>query len=266
MKALEAALIGGFPGRMAALREALGARKVGIKDLPANLRSRMVAADGRIRIEVFPKKDLTNNRNLREFVEQVRKVAPDLTDTPVAILEGGRVVVAAFYQATGIALLAIVILLGVLLRRFWDVVLVLAPLVLAGILTIAFAYLVGLDLNLANIIVLPLLLGLGVASGIHLVTRARAEPGQGVLYTSTPRAVLFSALTTAGSFGSLAISSHRGTASMGILLTIAIAMTLLCTLVVLPAMMAWREDRRVPRPRPLDVPAGGSGGGLDGIE
>ena len=140
----------------------------------------------------------------------------------------------------------------------------LAPLVLAGILTVAFAYLVGLDLNLANIIVLPLLLGLGVASGIHLVKRARAEPGRGVLHTSTPRAVLFSALTTAGSFGSLAISGHRGTASMGMLLTIAIAMTLLCTLVVLPAMMAWREDRRgrgrVPGPRPLDAQAGGGAG------
>ncbi|MCZ6860338.1 MAG: MMPL family transporter [Alphaproteobacteria bacterium] len=256
MKALETALVGSFSGRMAALRVALGARKVGIKDLPANLRARLVAADGRVRIEVFPKRDLTDNRNLREFVEQVRTIAPNVTDSPVGILEGGRVVVAAFYQATGTALLAIVILLGVLLRRFWDVVLVLAPLVLAGILTVAFATLIGLDLNLANIIVLPLLLGLGVASGIHLVKRARAEPGQGVLYTSTPRAVLFSALTTAGSFGSLAISSHRGTSSMGMLLTIAIAMTLLCTLVVLPAMMAWREDRRVPQAHPLDVPAG----------
>lgn len=256
MKALERALVGGFPGRIAALREALGARKVGIKDLPANLRARLVAADGRVRIEVFPKKDLTDNRALREFVEQVRGVAPNVTDSPVGILEGGRVVVGAFYQATATALLAIIILLGVLLRRFWDVVLVLAPLVLAGILTVASAYLIGLDLNLANIIVLPLLLGLGVASGIHLVKRARAEPGRRILRTSTPRAVLFSALTTAGSFGSLAISSHRGTASMGMLLTIAIAMTLLCTLVVLPAMMAWREDRLVPGPRPLDVPAG----------
>ncbi len=260
MTALETALVGGFPGRMTALREALGARKVGIKDLPANLRARLVAADGRVRVEVFPKRDLTDNRALREFVEQVRGVAPNVTDSPVGILEGGRVVVGAFYQATGTALLAIVILLGVLLRRFWDVVLVLAPLVLAGILTVAFATLVGLDLNLANIIVLPLLLGLGVASGIHLVKRARAEPGRRILQTSTPRAVLFSALTTAGSFGSLAISSHRGTASMGMLLTIAIAMTLLCTLVVLPAMMAWREDRRVPQAHPLDVPVGGGAG------
>ena len=243
MKALETALVGGFPARLAALRDALGAAKVSVKDLPADLRARVVAADGRVRVEVFPKKDLTDNRNLREFVEQVRTVAPNVTDSPVGILEGGRVVVAAFYQATGTALLAIVLLLTVLLRRLWDVLLVLVPLVLAGILTIAFAYLVGLDLNLANIIVLPLLLGLGVASGIHLVKRARAEPRQGVLHTSTPRAVLFSALTTAGSFGSLAISSHRGTASMGILLTIAIAMTLLCTLVVLPAMMALLDQR-----------------------
>jgi hypothetical protein len=170
------------------------------------------------------------------------------------------VVVAAFYQATGTALIAIVLLLFLLLRRFWDVALVMAPLALAALLAVAVARLAGLDLNLANIIVLPLLLGLGVDSGIHLVMRARDEAaaksaakdakdtkgqrGAALLHTSTPRAVLFSALTTVGSFGALATSGHRGTASMGLFLTIAIGMTLLCMLIVLPAMMALRENGR----------------------
>ena len=101
--------------------------------------------------------------------------------------------------------------------------------------------------NFANIIVLPLLFGLGVASGIHLVLRDRQEraagPGTaagGAFETSTPRAVLFSALTTIGSFGAIALSGHPGTASMGVLLTIAISLTLICTLVVLPALLARR--------------------------
>ena len=128
-------------------------------------------------------------------------------------------------------------------------------LIASALLAVAAARLAGLDFNLANIIVLPLLLGLGVDSGIHLVMRARGEThdavgddGKALLHTSTPRAVLFSALTTVGSFGALATSGHRGTASMGLFLTLAIGMTLICMLVVLPAMMAlhehWREHRQ----------------------
>jgi hypothetical protein len=144
-------------------------------------------------------------------------------------------------------------LLVLLLRRVWDVLLVMAPLALAALLAVAAARLAGLDFNLANIIVLPLLLGLGVDSGIHLVMRARDETknavggeddGKALLHTSTPRAVLFSALTTVGSFGALATSGHRGTASMGLFLTLAIGMTLICMLVVLPAMMALGEHAR----------------------
>jgi hypothetical protein len=236
------------------------ARRVALADLPKFLRDQRMASDGRARVEIFPKSDLTRGHDLTAFVTQIRGIAPEATDGPIDILEGGRVVVAAFYQATGTALIAIVLLLFLLLRRFWDVALVMAPLALAALLAVAVARLAGLDLNLANIIVLPLLLGLGVDSGIHLVMRARDEAaaksaakdakdtkgqrGAALLHTSTPRAVLFSALTTVGSFGALATSGHRGTASMGLFLTIAIGMTLLCMLIVLPAMMALRENGR----------------------
>ena len=156
----------------------------------------------------------------------------------MVILEAGNAVVASFRDAALIALAAIGLLLAVLLRRLRDVLLVFAPLVLAALLTVAASVLFGLPFNFANVIVLPLLFGLGVASGIHLVTRQRdAAAGQDVMRTSTPRAVVFSALTTIGSFASIALSSHPGTASMGILLTIAITLTLASTLFVLPALM-----------------------------
>ena len=254
---LDRALTGSFPARLAELRDSMRARRVTLAQLPRIVRDQRIAADGRARVEIFPKSDLTNGRDLREFVGQVRAIAPKVTDGPISILDGGRVVVGAFYQATGTALFAIVLLLALLLRRAWDVMLVLAPLTLAALLAVAVAWLAGLSFNLANIIVLPLLLGLGVDSGIHLVMRNRDESrrdkaqgnpgaasGDALLHTSTPRAVLFSALTTVGSFGALATSGHRGTASMGLFLTIAIAMTLLCMLVLLPAMVAWREARR----------------------
>jgi hypothetical protein len=246
---LDRALTRSFPARLAELKDAMRAKRVVLGDLPKLLREQRVAADGRARVEIFPKTDLTKGRDLRAFVSQIRSVDPNVTDAPVDILEGGGVVVSAFYQATGTALVAIILLLFLLLRRFWDVVLVMAPLALAALLAVAAARLAGLDLNLANIIVLPLLLGLGVDSGIHLVMRARGEAfgegaGRSLLRTSTPRAVFFSALTTIGSFGALATSGHRGTASMGLFLTLAIAMTLICMLIVLPAMMALREGGR----------------------
>jgi hypothetical protein len=180
------------------------------------------------------------------FVAAVTAVAPTATDTPVIVLAAADAIIDAIEQAALTAFVLISILLLALLRSLRDSLLVFFPLTLAGLLTVATAVLLDLPFNFANVIVLPLLMGLGVASGIHLVMRAREEEetGVGLLGTSTPRAVVFSALTTIGSFGSLAISTHRGTASMGELLTIAIGYTLVCTLVALPALMAWLERLR----------------------
>ncbi|MGA0395331.1 MAG: hypothetical protein ACO3MW_14885, partial [Rhodospirillales bacterium] len=125
-----------------------------------------------------------------------------------------------------------------------DSLFVFAPITLAALLTVAISVLIDLPFNFANVIVLPLLFGLAVASGIHFILREKDETNSaGILYTSTPRAVVFSALTTIGSFGSIALSSHPGTASMGILLTIAITLTLVCTLLVLPALMALSQNK-----------------------
>ena len=156
-------------------------------------------------------------------------------------------------QATGLAALLICLVLFATLRRVRDVLLVLCPIILAGILLVAATVALKIPFNFANVIVLPLLIGLGVDSGIHLVMRAREELDYGrnteLLNTCTPRAVLLSALTTLASFGSLAISAHRGTASMGELLTISIILTLVCTLIVLPTLVDWfvRPPRRRPR-------------------
>ena len=172
-------------------------------------------------------------------------MAPDATGGPVVILGAGDAVSGAMRRAVLTAFAAICILLLFVLRSFIDAALVLTPLVLAALLSVASAVALGLSFNFANIIVLPLLLSLGIASGIHLVMRTRIEAaGAKLTDTSTPRAVVFSALTTIGSFGTLALSVHRGTASMGALLTIAIFFTLLCTLIVLPALMTVVEDRR----------------------
>ncbi len=242
LKALEESLVATLPGRLEVLRQSLEPGTVALEDLPEGLRGREMAADGRTRLTVYPVEDLRDNRALVKFVAAVRGLAPDATGSPVVILEAGRVVVAAFVQAGLTALALITLLMVVLLRGFREVALVFGPLALAALLTAAASVISGVPFNFANVIVLPLLFGLGVASGIHLVSRARDEEKNSdraeIFKTSTPRAVVFSALTTIGSFGSIALSSHPGTASMGVLLTIAIALTLMCTLAVLPALMA----------------------------
>jgi predicted RND superfamily exporter protein len=226
------------------LRQSLEARPIRLSDVPDDIRGRYVANDGRLRVRISPRNNVQKEGEMDRFVSAVTAVAPTATDTPVIVLAAADAIIDAIKQAALTALVLISILLLALLRSLRDSLLVFFPLALAGLLTVATAVLLDLPFNFANVIVLPLLMGLGVASGIHLVMRAREEEtGVALLGTSTPRAVVFSALTTIGSFGSLAISTHRGTASMGELLTIAIGYTLVCTLVALPALMAWLERR-----------------------
>jgi hypothetical protein len=229
-------IISGLQRRLATIGKSLAADKVTLDTLPDDLRGAWVAADGRARVEVFPSGDGRDNDVLERFVAAVRAVAPDATGTPVSILESGRTVVDAFVKAGAIALVSISVLLFLVLRKIRDVLYVLAPLLLAALLTAATSIVIGLPLNFANIITLPLLLGIGVAFDIYFVTNWRA--GRAFpLASSTARAVVFSALTTTTAFGSLALSSHPGTSEMGKLLTICLAWTVVCTLLFLPALL-----------------------------
>lgn len=245
LRSLEHRLLSTLPGRLDSLREWLEARPVTLADLSPTLRERFIGEKGQRRLEIFPRDNVRKPENLRRFVADVQSVAPQATGSPIIIVAAGLAVVKAFATAATISVAAIGLLIIVLLRRVRDVLLVFAPLVLAALLTVAASVLLDLPFNFANVIVLPLLFGLGVASAIHLVMRERnAGDLTHVLRSSTPRAVIFSALTTIGSFASIALSSHPGTASMGILLTIAIGLTLICTMVVLPALMVLFSSAR----------------------
>jgi predicted RND superfamily exporter protein len=238
LRELEIRLLSGLPNRLESLRLSLNAIPVELSDLPKSLRERRVAPDGRARLKVYGKGDMLDRDQLINFVNAVRTIAPNAVGSPVVILESGRAVVASFRDAGVTSVVLIGLLLVVLLRRIRDILYVFAPLLLAALLTVAASVLFNVPFNFANVIVLPLLFGLGVAGGIHLVLRERDQSGSAdVLHTSTPRAVMFSALTTIGSFSTIALSSHPGTSSMGVLLSIAIVLTLICTLLVLPALM-----------------------------
>lgn len=229
-------LLGGLKAQLDGLREALGAKPITLENLPEDLRRDWIAPDGRVRLEVRPKGDGRDNEAMRAFVAAVRSLAPDAGGTPVAIQESAVTVVEAFRTAGVSALVAIAVILGLALRRSRDVALVLAPLLLAGMFTLATTVLIGLPLDFANIIALPLLLGVGAAFNVYFVMNWRSGM-TGPLQSSTARAIVFSALTTGMAFGSLALSSHPGTANMGKLLSLSLAWTLICTLLLLPAML-----------------------------
>lgn len=236
---LETALLRFFPMQMERLALQLTARPVEIETLPSDIRRRFLAPTGEARVEVLPAADVRDAAQRRAFVEAVSAVDSRLSGGAVSVLRGGEAVASAMAQATLVAFLLGALLIGAVSRSLVFLAAVMLPLLLAAVMTAAGGVLLGLPFNFANVIVLPLLIGLGVDSGLHLVMRTRKVHRTGAIYaTSTPRAVLLSALTTIGSFGTLALSDHRGTASMGALLTIALAITLVATLVVLPGLMA----------------------------
>ena len=246
LESLEETLLGQLPVHMDRLRSALDPAPIDIESLPRSVVKRMIAPDGRARVIAYPSENLqVEDEAIVRFVDAVHSVAPDATGLAVNMVEFGRVTVRSLRQALVSAILAIALLLWLLWRRTAEMLLVLTPLLLGAALTAASMAALGISFNFANVIVIPLLLGIGVDSGIHLVHRAKVERNVegGLLATTTARAVFYSAATTIASFGALAFSSHRGMASLGITLVIGMVFILLTNLVVLPALIEWRRPQ-----------------------
>jgi hypothetical protein len=218
------------------LRDLLKAQAITRDNLPPDLTRDWVTPDGQARIDVAPKGDSNNNNVLRQFAHAVQAVAPDATEGPISILEARRTVVTAFIEAGGCALISIAIILWITLRRISDVLLTLIPLLMAGVVTLEICVLIGMPLNFANIIALPLLLGVGVAFKIYYIMAWR-EGQTNLLQSVLTRAVTLSALTTATAFGSLWFSSHPGTSSMGKLLAISLLTTMAAAALFQPILM-----------------------------
>jgi uncharacterized protein len=229
-------LIPGLNTMLNQARSSLQAQPVSLQTLPDSIRRQWIAANGQALALVTPRGDSNDDPTLRRFAAAVQKVDPDATGTAISIQEAGNVVVGAFTEAGVLSFIAITILLLIVLRRVRDVAITMAPIVLTGLLTLGTCVVIGQPLNFANIIALPLLFGIGVAFHIYFVMAWRAG-GSHLLQSSLTRGVFFSALTTATAFGSLWMSSHPGTASMGKLLMISLIWTLVSALLFQPALM-----------------------------
>jgi uncharacterized protein len=241
--AVNAALTRFLPLQLDRLRAALSAQRVTADDIPPELSRDWRLPDGRARVQVLSRASAHDSQGLHDFVAQVRSVAPNAGGTAVVIVETAKTIVGAFRTAALGAVIAIAILLLIVLRRVLDAALVLGALLLSATVTVLAAVLLPLPLNFANIIALPLLLGVGVSFNIYFVMNWRQGTTR-FLGTATARAVLFSALTTGTAFSSLALSAHPGTASMGELLLISLGATLAVTWLVLPALLSILPHQR----------------------
>ncbi len=236
--AVNEALTRFLPNELAQLSNSLSAEPVTLASIPQEVKRDWVLPDGRARIQVVPKGiNAKSSKAISAFVSQVQQVAPNAEGPAVTIVATSHTIVNAFRSAAAYALAAIAVILLLALRSLRDAALVMAPLLVAGLLTLLVIVLMPFPINYANIIALPLLLGVGVSFNVYFVMNWRAGR-RAVLASATARAILFSALTTGTAFGSLALSHHPGTASMGDLLLISLGCTLLASLVFIPALLA----------------------------
>jgi uncharacterized protein len=249
----QAAMIPPLNTALDELRHYLQAEPVTLESLPPEIAREWVTQDGRYKVEILPTGDPTDNETLRRFAHAVQQVEPNATGGPIAILESGRTVIRAFFEAGFWALTSITILLWIVLRRFGDVLLTIIPLLMAGVVTMELMVLFDMKLNFANIIALPLLLGVGVAFKIYYIMAWRAGQTD-LLQSSLTRAVMFSAFTTATAFGSLWLSSHPGTSSMGKLMALALVTTMAAAVLFQPVLMGPPRERAKPEPEPEPKP------------
>jgi hopanoid biosynthesis associated RND transporter like protein HpnN len=250
---LEQVLLGNLPQQIARLRAALDPGELRLADLPPQIVQRMRAEDGRARLQIFARENLEEPGSLYRFVDTASERVPDGTGMAVDLVQFARTTAGALRQAFSAALLAILAIVWLLWRNLADTALVVIPLLLGSLLSAGAMAALGLSFNFANVLVIPLLLGVGVDTGIHLMHRSKsAAVGQDLLETVTARAAFYSAATTVASFGNLALSAHRGIRSLGIVLVVAMLFTLLANLVFLPALLSLRERRALAR--------GGAGG------
>jgi uncharacterized protein len=233
---VEAAFVAPLRYALHRFAEELHPERVTAENIPPDVARDWIAPDGRARAQALPKGDPDDTEVLRKFARAVLAAEPNATGFTVLLYEARGTVLTAFVQAGIFALLAIALLLWIALRRLGDVLLTLVPLVIAGLVTLELCALIELPLNFADILALPLLLGVGVAFKIYYIMAWRTGR-TGLLQSSLTRAVIFSAMTSATAFGSLWLSSQPGMSSMGKLMALALVCTMAAAVLFQPALM-----------------------------
>ena len=208
-----------------------------VEDLPPTLRKRFIGVTGRLLLQVYPKHDVWDRKPQEAFVADLRKVDKLATGTPVQLMEYTQLLKLSFQEAAWYSLGAIALLIIFHFRKLSCVILALIPVGVGSLWMLGLMGLCGIDFNPANIMTLPLVIGIGVTNGIHILNRFAEEQHPSILAKSTGKAVLISGLTTIAGFGSLIAAKHRGIESLGYVMATGTATCMIVGLTFLPALL-----------------------------
>jgi hopanoid biosynthesis associated RND transporter like protein HpnN len=207
------------------------------QDLPSALRNRFVGQSGCYLLQVYPKKDIWQRENQRELIEQMRSIDPDATGTPVQLYEYTNLLKNSYVEAAWYSLAAISLMVLIHFRNPLFVLLALLPVGMGTLWLVGLMGWLDIPFNPANIMTLPLVIGIGVTNGVHILNRFAEEQNPGILAKSTGKAVLVSGLTTLAGFGSLVLAKHQGIESLGYMMALGTAACMIAALTFLPALL-----------------------------
>ena len=245
-----------FADKLTSLQKSLVPRLVEPGDAPPELRRRYVGASGRYLLRIQPAVDIWQQAGAERFVTDLRRVDPDVTGPPITSYEAIRFIRHGYFQGTLYALVFVILVTAVILKRARSTALALAPLVLGVLWTLGFMHVFDLEFNLANVWALPLIIGTAAEFGLNIFLRFQEgrETGAPTLAQSTVMAVVLNGFTTMAGFASLMVAHHRGIFGLGLLLTVGMIATLIASLAVLPVLL-----RMFYGPTALDASPAGEG-------
>ncbi len=245
LAAFERAFFEDLRSTFAALQSQDASTALRKEDLPEPIRNRFVGRTGKFLLQVYPKIDVWIRTNQIAFVRDLRSVVPDATGDPVQLLEYTSLLKQSYERAAWYALAAMLVLVYVQFRSLRAVLLAHVPVLLAGVWLVGLMAMFNVPFNPANIMTLPLVVGIGVTYGVHILTRFAEERNPAILAKSTGKAVLVSGLTTAAGFGSLILAKHQGIVSLGFVMSVGVAAAMIAGLLSLPALlMLFPKDAR----------------------
>jgi hypothetical protein len=207
------------------------------EDLPPALRSRFVGQTGKLLVQVYPRHDVWQREHQETFISELRQIDPDVTGTPIQLFEYTNLLKQSYEEAALYALAAIAVMIFLHFRRISCVILALIPVGIGTLWMVGFMGWWRIPFNPANIMTLPLVIGIGVTNGIHILNRFAEEQSPGIFSKSTGKAVLVSGLTTVAGFGSLVLARHQGIASLGWVMGVGTTTCMVVAVTLLPALL-----------------------------
>jgi hopanoid biosynthesis associated RND transporter like protein HpnN len=239
LRDFQGGMLASFPEKIGMFADSLAVTPVTEADIPPQIRERFVGKSGKYLLQVAPRKEIFEREPLKRFLDQVRSVAPRANGEPVMVYESMTIMRDAYLRAFIYAFAAIVAILFVTFRSVAYTLVGLVPLVVGILLMVGGMWLSGISFNSANIIVMPLILGIAVDSGIYIINRFRQEDGDAatVIMSSTGLGVVYNTLTIMASFGALMVAHHQGVFSIGAVMSLGMVACQAAFVLVLPAVL-----------------------------